>query len=85
MTLLKQPLLSPDFNLHEHFVFGDLENARCGIDFNSERELKQFLTVHFRARSAEGFLKQFQCFKDDLEAIVQADGNITCKILLSIL
>ena len=85
VTLVKQPPLSPDFNLLDRFVFGDLENARCGIDFNSERELKQFLTIHLRARSAEGFLKQFQCFKDDLEAIVQANSNYLLKILLPIL
>ena len=75
VTLVKQPPQSPDSNLLERFVFGDLENARCGINFNSEKELKQFLTVHLRPRSAVGFLKQFLSFKDDLEAIVRADGN----------
>ena len=52
--------MSPDFNLMDLLAFGDFEAVHCGVDFDSEEELKQFfLTEHLSVRSDLSSLIQF--------------------------
>ena len=75
VELVRQPPLSPDFNLLDRFVFSSIENARCGMDFDSEEELKLFLSNHLRLLGRETYSKEFSKFKNDLCRFVQNGGQ----------
>ena len=75
VELVRQPPLSPDFNLLDRFVFSSIENARCGTDFDSEEELKSFLTSHLRLLGRETYMKEFSKFKNDLCLVIEKGGQ----------
>lgn len=75
VRLVKQPPLSPDYNLLDRFVFSSIESSRCGVNFSSETDLKVYLTDHLRNLCSQGFMQQFSNFKQDLLAIIDAHGD----------
>lgn len=62
VTLLKQPVNSPDFNLMDRWVFSRLERNRRNRSFESQEEVKQFLTDHLRNISKDDLMHQFHSF-----------------------
>ena len=75
INILRQPAYSPDFNLLDRFAFNDLERGRKNINFDNKNELLSFVQSHVKTFKFDRMQRQFQYLKNDLQAIINAQGN----------
>lgn len=75
ITPLKQPPYSPDYNILDRWVFSLLEKNRIHRSFDSEDNVKSYVTEQLRSLQNDDISYQFQKLKDDLQLIIDAEGN----------
>lgn len=75
VSVLQQPVYSPDFNLLDRWYFGQLENRRLTKNFNDEIELSQYVTMAIHDLVKEDDGQQLQQLCEDLTAVISKAGD----------
>ena len=75
ITLLHQPPCSPDFNMLDRWIFTMLERNRCSRNFDSNDDVKAYVTEQLRTLSTDDRMYQLEKLKVDLQSIIDAHGD----------
>jgi transposase len=75
IILLPQPPYSPDFNMLDRWVFTMLERKRSCCSFESEADVRAYVTDELRSLSSDDLKYQMEKLKIDLQSIIAARGD----------
>jgi hypothetical protein len=75
VTLLHQPVWSPDFNMLDRWVFTLLDRHRIHRNFEDYQDVKAYVTAELRALSPDDLAYQFQEWKSDLQHVIDSQGD----------
>lgn len=72
---VRQPPYSPDVNLMDRFIFRNFEMFRRNIVLEDERSVKDMIERFMASLTTEALKSEFRKLKNDVEAIIEKQGD----------